>query len=389
MRKLLFTLLLITNFLPISSLAADFQSSERYIISTPIEDDLYVAGWQVKIKSDIKWDLILAWWEIEISWNVNDDIIAAGWRIYISWEVWDDVRIAWGEIEIHKSIWDDLIIWGWWRVTIYKGVEIGWDLIINGWEIRIKWNIKWKIIINWGRVILDWNVWSNAEINAWLIEINWSIWWGSKLVAGEIILGPNSSFKNEVYYWTEKWKIDFGEANAIYNEDLWKKFTDWHLDDWGFDLSIKILMLLSWMLAIYLLLFWKKYFVNTANKLERYPIKCFWFWVLYFVLTPIFLILLMITVIWIPFALLWTAAFIFTIVFACPVTAVLLAFYWDKHKRWKWNKTQLFWVSVWILATIKFSFLIPFFWFLLSIIVIVSAFGAFIMQDWEYIRKYF
>ena len=389
MKKLLISILLFTSLLPLNSLAADFQSEDRYFISSPINDDLYVAGWQIQIKSDIEGDLILIWGEIDITWNIKNDLNAIWWRILIWSDVNDDVRAIWGEVEIHKNIRDDLIIWWAWRVKIYKAAEIWWDLVVNGWEIRIDWNIKWDITINWGRVVLNWNVWKDAKINSGLIEINWTIEWASKLIAGEIILGPESSFWKEVNYWTEKWKIDFWEASAVYIKDLWKDFIELDLEDWAFNISLKILMLLSWMLAIYVLLFWKKYFVNTANKLERYPFKCFGLWVMYFILTPILLTILMITIIWIPFAMLWVAAFIFTIVFAGPVTAVLLAFLWDKRKRWKWTKFQVFWVSVWILAALKFACIIPFFWWLISAIFIISAFGAFIIQDWEYIRKYF
>ena len=376
--------------LPLSALAADFKAGDKTLISIPFNDDLYVAGGQVKIKSKIDADLVAAGGEVDINNDISGDLIVAGGRVFIGGNVGDDIRVAGGEIDINGNVGDDLIVAGGGSVRIFEDTEISGDLIVNGGEVKIDGRVNGKLIANGGRIVLNGTIGESAEINGGLLEMNGAINGTSKIAAEEIVLGANAAFGSKVEYWTKKGKIDFGKANAVYKKELGKKFNKWDFNKKGAILGFlgfKLITVLSGALIIFLLLFGRKFFKDASQKLEKNVWKSFGFGVLYFILTPIAAILLLITVIGIPLGLLTGAMYAFSFVFACPIIAMILTCFAEKRHKKKWSKWEFFGISVGVLIALKFIAIIPILGGMVLLFVGPAVFGAFIMQKIEVCKK--
>lgn len=386
MKKYIFSFLALF-VMPAIAMAAEFKTSDRLSITIPIGDDIYVAGGQVKINSNVDGDLIAAGGELEINGDVSGDIIAGGGRVRINSNVGDDVRVAGGEINVQSNIGDDLIMTGG-TVYILKGSEIGGDLIISGGEIRVDGAVKGKVIANGGRVILNGEMLGNVEVNGGEIEIDATVKGVSKLVAKEIIVGEESNFSGSVEYWTKKGEVDFGTANAIFNQELSQKAHKTNIPFGAFT-GFKIICFLASVLLIYLLLFAKKFFINIAQNFEKNIWKNFGLGFLYFALTPVIVLILFITLIGFPVGLVLMFLYIISFVLLVPLTAIVLAHVWKNKSKAKWKKWQLLAACVGVYVILKIVISIPFIGFIAAVLTVFSCFGAIISEKWNIAKKFF
>ena len=389
--KTFIALLLLT--IPIFTFSASFESGENIYISTPIEGDLYAAWSKISLESEINGDLILAWSWIYINSNISSDLIAAWWEIIVNGDINDDARIAGWIIEIHWNITDDLIVAGW-IIHIFEEAQIGWDLIVNGWKIIIDWIVHWNLITNGWIIIFNWSIQQNAEINSELLTLNGEIIGSSKIISKKITIWSNANLVNDIEYWTKQGEIDFGNDNAVYNSDLGKQFKKWeywNMNNWA-SLWLFALLFLSWVFVIFILLFAKKFYNNAAENINKNIWQSFWIGILYFVLTPMAAMILCITIIWIPLGLLLLTIYIFSFVFAAPLSSLIIASYLENrtHRRWsnrKWTKWKFFLNSILIYTALIIIILIPFVWVFVIIFAITSCYGALIIQKSEVIKK--
>lgn len=375
MKKLIFGMIGLLLIVPFTTLGATYQTHERALISLPMNDDFYVVGGKLQVDSPINGDLVMAGGEIEINSNITNDLIVAGGRITINGTVGDDARIAGGEIDIYGNIIDDLIVVGGGQVHIYKDSKIGGDLIINGGEIRVDGTVNGNLIINGGRVILDGTA-NNIEINGGMFEISGTVNGISKIVSEEIIIDSSAKFNGDVNYWTKKGRVDFGSAKATYNVELGKKINELKRGIMVLGFGIKSTFFVSGILAILILIYFRKFFTTISSKLEKNIWRNFGIGILYFILTPIATIFLFMTLVGIPLALLLMAFYGFSIFFAVPIVSVVSALYLEKRYKKKWSTLKFFGTCVGVYIALGIIMIIPLFGGLLEAFLVISIFGA-------------
>jgi hypothetical protein len=78
----------------------------------PRPDNYYAAGDRVDITTPKAGDVVVAGRQVEIAQPVGGDILAAGWRVNLSGLADDDVRIAGAEVSINASVKGDLTVAG-------------------------------------------------------------------------------------------------------------------------------------------------------------------------------------------------------------------------------------------------------------------------------------
>jgi len=309
MRRILIIAILLA--IPLGSvLAFEMKAWEEVFVNEMVDGDLYTAWWRVEINSDISWDLFIAGWDIIIDSNIWEDLTVAWWQINISWNIGDDLRIAWWSILINWDIWWDLIIW-WWEIRIREWVKIGWDIVIWAWKLVLDWNIKW-----------------NALISVWDLVLNWNIDWNTKLYIDKFT-NPNTT-------WSINWNLDYKASKQ--NVEL-ENIASWTSNFKEIIIDKKIKKGLIWFVTTYIIikLFWlflfsllfyflfKKIFKRVSTILRTQTSQSFLYWILTILLTPIIIVLLLISVIWIPFAFLLLFIYIFLFVFLGLLNTIVIS----------------------------------------------------------------
>lgn len=305
MKKLLLILAFFTIF-TLQTNAATFKAWEELNITQNISWDFYGAWWRVQVDSDIDGDLIIAWWELNINWDISEDLIIAWWDIVISWNVWDDIRVAWWNVRIEWNVDWDLVV-AWWNIEIKKEVLINWDLLASWWRIILDWEVMWNALVKSWEFVLNWVIQNNLDLTTEKFSNttwSWRIFWNTNYKSQKRI----ESLENST-----NWETSFKEIKDVKKEILWF-------------LSFYLIVKLIWIFVFssLLFLFFQKWFASISNILREKTGKSFVHGLLVFGWMPIIIILLFISIIWIPLWIFWIFLYIFLFVFLEIINSVVL-----------------------------------------------------------------
>ncbi len=160
----------------------DRENRGEIAISAGNPKNLYTAGGNVLIETNVAGDLTVAGGSVNVSGNVEQDLAAAGGSLNINGKVGGDVRIAGGSINLQGPINGDLIIMGG-NIHVSSKASIGGDVIAAGGNITLDSPIAGSVRVMGGTVTVN-NV------------VNGAIYAKSK----ELTFGSASAVKGEVYY---------------------------------------------------------------------------------------------------------------------------------------------------------------------------------------------
>lgn len=111
-----FTLLLLATWLFVqpAALAMEFRSGDDVVIpaGTVIDDDLYVAGRDVRIEGTVTGDLVVAGGDVTITGDVRQDLIAAGGDLTLRGRVGQSIRAAGGTLKLSGTVGRDVLLAG-------------------------------------------------------------------------------------------------------------------------------------------------------------------------------------------------------------------------------------------------------------------------------------
>jgi len=379
-----------------TAFAATFRVEEELSIVLPIRDDLYAAGGSVVIKEPVGGDLILGGGEVTLKARVDQDVIIAGGDITIDSTVGDDVRIIGGSVQINGSIGDDLIVIGG-DVEITGDSVIKGDLNVYGGNILIDGTVRGNLRAGGGRVVLLGTVGGDIDIRSDELSMGGQALGDAILAAKVLEVSPDASFIGDVRYWQPEGSYDFGETSirgeAIYDESIaLEAFDEVKQTALG---AFKIALfgiagfnLLSSALVILLMiLLTRTYFSAAAKRLHKKPWLSLLYGFLYIMLTPMIVLLFIISFIGIPIGLFIFIMYIFTLFFAKAFTAPVLAKWLEQKYKKKWGFWPFFLSSIGIYIAMKFIALIPIIGWLVVWLSILFAFGAMMHTEWEKYKK--
>lgn len=392
--SLLTLLLCVVITAPVSG--AMIKGGESLSIDEEIDDDLYIAGGYLDIMEDIGGDLMAAGGEIFIRGDVEEDLTVVGGKIYIQGEVGDDVRVAGGEVRITGSIDDDLFVTAG-RVEISEDATIGGDLRIAGGDVYINGTVKGDIDVRGGRIIIRGNVGGNIDAEADLIAIHAIIKGESKLVADEIGIGSTASFSNDVEYWQKEGQIDLTPnldgAGAAFNPKLARSSVGRkdkaisHFLSVAFFTNLVFSILFASFFILVFALFTKNMFTDAAKQLKKNLGKSMFTGFLYFVVTPVAILLLLISIIGIPISLFSGVLYGFSIYFAKPITAMVAARFIELKKGKKNGTWRFIGLSIALYLLLKIVSYIPILGWIVVILAVLTAYGSVILMKWEKFHK--
>jgi len=302
MKKILLIIFAIAFLIPTVVFAAHFQAGEKVYTDAVINDDAYMAGGDVRVQNDVNGDLFIGGGTIAINSKISQDLTVGGGDILINGEVGDDARIGGGNILINATIKDDLLIGGG-NVIMSQSSFVGGDITFGSGNLVISNEVNGNVIGAGGVININGKI--NGNVTLYQVD--------------ELKLGPDAKIIGNVTYKSPK-ETEIKEG-TVGGEIDYKKMDEsavgqkavWLAGGILAGLSIyKLLAILVF--GLLLILLYRFYTINSVQKAFKSPFKSLGVGFLILVVTPIVSIILLITVIGIPIAIVVTLSWI---VFLC------------------------------------------------------------------------
>lgn len=376
--------------------AAIYMGEETIFVEQPLNGDTYAAGAKVIIDSAVNGDLIVGGGDISIGGNISEDLMAAGGNIRVRGAIGDDARIFGGDIQVTGDVDGDLITFGG-RVEIGSDTMIGGDLVINGGEVTLNGDVAGNVMMNGGVLYINSTIFGDLQTYGGELHISGDVRGDSTIVVDHITLSDDASFSGNVSYWSKSGEADFDAVTAgtvSFDESL-KPYKDKDMRKAKAGLAAgmgalaagAVLYSLISALLVIAMLVWgtKTYFRDSAKKAIKEPWLNTLYGLLYIIATPIIALMIMVSIIGIPIGATVLALYAISLVFAKPLTAIVLAKVWEERQKSKkaypeW-KTALHALLAFI--GLKVIALVPVLGWLVCFGVICCAFGAMMRAEYE------
>lgn len=371
--------------LPASSYGLELRSGDDLILEEDISSDTYVAGGNVTVTGDIDGDLVVAGGQVTIEGNVSGDLLLAGGTVNILGNVGDDVRAIGGNVTLSGPVGDDLVLAGG-SVNTLSGVTVGGEVLLAGGQVTMNGEFN-SARVGAGRLILLGNVGGRfiGSIEDFVL---------GGLLAGPVDLGVDTvafregaEISGAVVDYRAPEEIDFatviGEGVEItYTES--ERRVEQEVGDrdfkgaliagraaataYSFLVGIITLGILWWLFS--------RFLQPVAQSFEKdFGVKIL-FGFLYLVTTPIALVLIMLTGLGLPFALLGLVLYVTSLLVSMPTFAFVVAHSLDIHKKWKLGGWKKFGLMVLILFGVSLVGVIPFVGDFVLFVLSIYTFGA-------------
>jgi len=351
---------------PATARAFEVESGDSVYVAKDqtVEGNLYAAGNTITVEGTVTGDIICAGQNININGRVEGDIICAGQTLNINGQVGGSARLVGNSININAKVGRGAQAFG---ATINFGSdsEIGQDLLAAGATVEIRGKINGNLHGAADNLTLAGKVGKNVRFklderirddkkikseNQKSLTIT-----ESAVVGGDIAYSAGS-----------EGEISSGAQVAgkvTYNKPKPKKDKSWQMGIWGKTYSIFAALVIG----LVLISLWRKPVINLTDKMiaKTWP-TIGWGAVVMF-LTPIIAVVLMITLIGFPLALLLLGAWMIAmclskILVGIMVGRAMLEKFWEK------KKDSLIWAMILGVVIVKIIFTIPLVGWLLALV---------------------
>lgn len=387
-------LLLIAS--PVS--AAVFWSDETGTeIDLPVGEDLYATGENVRIDTPAGGDIVAAGGTVSIAESVAGDVIVAGGDISISGEIKDDVRVAGGTVMISAPVRGDLFVFGG-TVTLTRDAVIGGEVFIAGGNVVIEGTVNGLLRIRGGNVAFRGTAKGDADIRSGEMTLGGSIAGETILVADRITVAQAANFGESVRYWRSGPPLTFTEGQVEGTAELDRSLARPTMkgDDVrqiltaGFFAAQAYIILSAALFLFFLVLFGNRFFAEAGLVVKKAPGWSFLYGLLFFIVVPVVAILFFVSIIGIPIGLLLAGLYVFSLVFAKPIAAIVLtkALEGRTKKAKPWGKVKVFFAALGLYLGLKLLTFVPVLGWMVIFAAICIAFGALLtakmreMRDW-------
>ena len=382
-------LIILLNFILLFNFAKAYRIEwgRTVTISTPIHEDLYIAGGTVTIKAPVYGDVIIAAGTITINDTITNDVLLAGGNVTINSYVGDDIRCAGGELHILKNIGGDLVITGG-KVEIAKDVYINGGLIGSGGSIVVHGTVNGDIKAAASSFTFTGIANKNFDCRAEKLTMNGNVIGKSVLAAREILIQPDASFNNEVRYWNQAGKLDFKQSlkhgNALFDPLLKIQNKNWYYLG-----QATIVALIWYLLTVFsFILLIQFLFGNTFRKAGHNTglslLRSLGFGFLFFIGVPVATVLLLISIIGVPIGLILIATYVVIVLLATVITSLVFANWYNDKFEYNWGYWKIALSAMTMFILLKLISLTPFLGWIIMMVIACVAFGVLIRNiDWK------
>lgn len=297
--------------IPLASYALEWRTSDQLSLgaSERAQGDLYMAGGNITTAASVAGDLTVAGGNILVNGPVGEDLFATGGSITVLGDIGDDLRAAGGNITVSSNVGGDAVIGGG-QVNI-AGEGIGGDVLAGAGVLRIDAPVAGDVTVGGGEVYL------NSRIG------------GSVRFTGETLtLGSGAIIEGDLSYTSPK-EATLESGAAVRGATNFERAEDVRgIAERGLLAFVtlafigKFLSLLACALVVGLA--FSKYSVALVEAATARPLFEIGRGLITAILMPVVSVLLLVTILGIPFGLLGFAGFFAALVFASLVAPILL-----------------------------------------------------------------
>lgn len=374
MKKLFLSLAVVIGFLPAITFAAQIKGGEEYASQSTevVSEDLYIGAGLISVGAKTEGDLIAAGGDITIGGDVSQDLIVAGGNITVLSNVGDDVRIAGGDLLIAGTIEGDLVVVGG-NVKISPTAVVKGDLIAAG-----------------GVVFLDGVVEQNVKVTSGSFIINGKVDGLVEVETDEFKIGDNAVINGDVNYKavSEVKVSDSATINGTLNfEQRQPKHRGNSNDNWFAQMFFAAwLTKLVLLLVSALVIFWltpktiNESVYLSMGKFGNESLRGF----LLLIATPIALIILAVTLVGLPLALLSGLVLAVLVTLAKLISGILLG-----AIIWKWLKYEtplVNWKSIVVgVVVLQIAGAVPVLGWIFACVVFLASLGGLSNYLYQYL----
>lgn len=302
------TLLALLLALPLfaGSVSAGSDQSDQVIIASDqvLDDNLMVGTGFLDVQGTVKGDIVAAAGQITIDGLVEGDVIAAGGQVNINGEVTGDVRVAGGNITLNGKVGKNVNIFGG-TVTIDRDAAIGGSVLYGAGLLTLNGKIARDIYGGAGTINLNGEIGRRATIFSEGSGDAATILVGSAAKIGDgirytadrdIVISAGAQVQGEVQRFaaqiTEKTATGLGAARVV---------------------KILIKLFSAWLVGLVFIYVFKNHLDSWTGNLQQQPWKALGWGFAVLFLGPIALIIISVSVIGIPLAMIIFALWLIVI----------------------------------------------------------------------------
>lgn len=376
--------------LTLCSEASRFRYGNTIVISSPVYENLYVAGRNVVINAPVYGDLVVAGGSVTINDTVTRDILVAGGTVEFNGYAGDDIRCAGGKLYIRKNVSGDVVCTGG-TITIDKGVTVG-GLLSGGGEIVVNGTIAGDARIASAILVLNGTATKSLACQSDNITINGKVEGPAELAASsEMSIGADARFNSGVRYWTPGEQVDFKQSvargKALYDPSLKMPYSRWYY------MRFSSLLALLWYTGMaFLLVMLVQYFfggtMQRAGEVATVAVwKSFGIGLLFWLGVPVAIAVAFVSLIGVPVGLILLVMYLLLLMLALVVASVVVANWMNSRSGSGWGYWRMVLASLGVFVLLKILSFTPVLGWLLLVILVCICYGA-VLQSIRVHRKY-
>ncbi len=371
-------ILLLVLFLPGYAFAqSNFRSGNSVVLPAGqiVEKDYFASGQDVSIDGTVNGDAYMAGGNVTLNGTVNGDLLAVGGNITLNGEVTGNVRIAGGNITVNGKIGRNVTAAGG-SIIIASGVQIAGSVTSAGGNLNLLGDIGKNANLAGGQVNIADSV--NGDVNA---------------AVGQLTFSPQAKVNGNVIYWSEK-KATLSpqsSVSGIIKQNIPPKrlrpkaYSVGKTVASGIITAVKVMSFLTALIIGLLLL---KLFPTATKQISQTAknnmLLSLGAGFLALAVTPFAVIMLLITFVGIPLAILWIIFVVFDLWLAKIFIALALGMAIAGYFKQKWGAYLALLLGLIVYYIIG---IIPVIGWLFTFFAGIIGFGAIILTKKNYFQN--
>ncbi len=356
-------------------------------------NDRYIAGGTVDVKNAVIGDAVIMGGTVHIAAPVTGDVQSIGGTVTITGNVRGNIRIAGGNVTIAGNVGGNVLVLGG-TVTFAKSSTVAGSVLAAGGQVTIDGTVQGDVTAQGGAVTLNGTVRGKTDLRGDDITFNGTVQNSATLAARTLVISPKARINGNLSYWSKAGEQKFStlvQGKSTFDTTLHTKEVP-RAERQEFLAAVIAVVSLFGLLSTALVILalqvaTKTFFKDAARHVITSPWHSFLWGVLFFILTPVAIAILMLTVIGIPLALALLALYVVSVFLSVIESSIVLARLLEHKRNKKWSGVAAFFVSLLTFVLLKIIGIIPVIGWLVVSVLICMAYGAVLKTKVERYKK--
>lgn len=364
---ILFTLSVTAFSLP-SAFATTLNAAENLIITEKVEGDAYLVGGNASIDADVSGDLYVGGGSVTINSNIGQDLVVAGGKVTVVGNVLGDIRLLGGQLSVYGKVGEDIIFAGG-TADVGKTAFVNGSVLATAGILTIDGQVKGDVRGMMGMLLLNGTVGQNVIVT---VEDTMSIADNAKILGS---LEYSSLFESKVPAGVVSGTVKF---NKFEKQSLLGKFTYWYFVEKLFSFLSAILLVLIFVL------FAPRALLSAAENTKKAVLKSFGIGLLTMITAIVGGLILMVSIIGIPLALIILAGLMIVFYMSQVFVAAWLGSYFFNYKKFK--KIKIFGILLLTMLAYHLVGIVPYLGIAVHLVLFLLGVGSIVMMKMDVMK---